>query len=92
MIIKLTELKKVDDTHKRVEAPLWVNMTHVQYFSKSTKGHDTHLSIQGKSYLFVKETPEEIMELMMVPKLICGDVDLSKVDMRPGGNVIFGAR
>jgi len=90
MIIKLTELKKIDDTHKRVEAPLWVNMAHVQYFSKSTKGNDTHLSIQGKSYLFVKETPEQIMELL-VPKMLCGDVDLSKVDMRPG-NVIYGAR
>lgn len=85
MIIRLTELKKVEE-NKRVEAPLWVNMAHVQYFSKSTKGHDTHLSIQGKSYLFVKETPEEIME-MLLPKML----DLTEVDMRPG-NVIFGAR
>ena len=92
MIIKLTEIKKVDDTNKRVEAPLWVNMTHVQYFSKSTKGHDTHLSIQGKSYLFVKETPEEIMEMLMAPKLLCGDIDLTEVNMRAPGNVIFGAR
>lgn len=85
MIIKLTELKKVEE-NKRVEAQLWVNMAHVQYFSKSTKGHDTHLAIQGKSYLFVKETPEEIME-MLVPKML----DLTEVNMRPG-NVIFGAR
>lgn len=84
MIIKLTEMKKVDD--RRVETPLWVNMAHVMYFSKSSKGNDTHLAVPGKSYLFVKETPEEIME-MLLPKML----DLTEVDMRPG-NVIFGAR
>lgn len=89
MIIKLTELKKIDD--KRVEAPLWVNMTQVLYFSKSSKGNDTHISIPGKSYLFVKETPEEIMN-MMVPKMTMAEAYAKLEAVLPDGIVNYGAR
>jgi hypothetical protein len=66
MIIKLTELRK-DDKGAPSEFPIWVNFAHVQTFNKSSKGRDTHLKIMGQSYLFVKESPEEIFE-MLYPK------------------------
>lgn len=63
MIIKLTELRK-DDKGKPGEFPIWVNFAHVQTFNKSSKGRDTHLKIMGQAYLFVKESPEEIFEML----------------------------
>lgn len=66
MIIKLTELRK-DDKGAPSEFPIWVNFAHVQTFNKSSKGRDTHLKIMGQSYLFVKESPEQI-ENMLYPK------------------------
>lgn len=64
MIIKLTEMRK-DGPY-----PTYVNMDHVQYFSKSMNGADTRLKIAGDNlYLFVKESVEEIRDLM-VPKMV----------------------
>jgi len=71
MIIKLTELRK-DDKGAPGEFPIWVNFDHVQTFNKSSKGRDTHLKIMGQSYLFVKESPEEIFE-MLYPNPIFAD-------------------
>jgi len=73
MIIKLTELRK-DDKGAPGEFPIWVNFDHVQTFNKSSKGRDTHLKIMGQSYLFVKESPEEIFEMLYPnPKPIFAD-------------------
>lgn len=73
MIIKLTELRK-DDKGKPGEFPIWVNFAHVQTFNKSSKGRDTHLKIMGQAYLFVKESPEEIFEMLYPnPKPIFAD-------------------
>lgn len=64
MIIKLTEVRK-DGPY-----PTYVNMDHVQYFSKSINGGDTRLKIYGDNlYLFVKESIDEIMNKMSPPKM-----------------------
>ena len=60
MIIKLTEMRNGNEPYT-----VYVNMDHVQYFSKSINGADTRIKFNGeKVYLFVKETIAQIDELM----------------------------
>lgn len=85
MIIKLTEMRK-DGSY-----PTYVNMDHVQYFSKSMNGTDTRLKIAGDNlYLFVKESVEEIKDLM-VPKMI-EPAEWEKQEGFPDNYIRYGAR
>jgi len=92
MIIKLTELRK-DNIGLPGEFPIWVNFAHVQTFNKSSKGRDTHLKIMGQSYLFVKESPEQIMDMLYpkapeMPQEMVDDI----LSGRVRGSTVAGAR
>lgn len=64
MIIKLTDVRNEGSN----PMPVYVNMQNVLTFNKSMNGKDTHVKLIGNAFLFVKETPEEIVD-KMVPKL-----------------------
>lgn len=73
MIIKLTE--QIKDGGKQ---SVYVNIEKVQFFSKSLNNVDTRLKFEGTTYLFVKETPEQILD-MMFPKMIA---PVTPIDLR----------
>jgi len=86
MIIKLTEMRNGNEPYT-----VYVNMDHVQYFSKSINGADTRIKFNGeKVYLFVKETIAQIDELMSAPRMIV-PADLEKQDIFPD-YIRYGAR
>lgn len=63
MIIKLTECRHVNGETQNM-FPIWVNMNNFITMNKSINGgKDTHIKLVG-AFLFVKETPEEIMQMM----------------------------
>ncbi len=63
MIIKLTECRHVNGETKD-SFPIWVNMNNFITMNKSISGgKDTHIKLTG-AFLFVKETPEEIMRII----------------------------
>jgi hypothetical protein len=65
MIIKLTECRSKDGAEKQ-NFTIYVNMNNVLTFNRSINGTDTHVKLAG-AFLFVKETPEDIMRMMFPP-------------------------
>lgn len=61
--IKLIEVHGNNSTK-----PIYINFDHVQSFSVGMKGKDTHIRMYDKSFFFVKETIEEIDELICVDR------------------------
>ena len=62
IILKLTEVR-----HRNGDIatfPTYLNMDHVVCFNVSDKGRDTHVKLKGSLFMFVKETPEQIMSMM----------------------------
>lgn len=66
MIIKLTELRKVNGTEGHTFS-VWVNFSNVTAFNKSINGKDTHIKMVGGAFFFVKESPEDIMKILYPP-------------------------
>jgi len=64
MIIKLTECRKVDGKPNN-SFDIYVNTDNVLTFNRSINGDDTHIKLFC-AFLFVKETPEEIIEKMVL--------------------------
>jgi hypothetical protein len=78
MIIKLTDVR--NDGAKPID--VYVNMQNVLTFNKSMNGKDTHVKLIGNAFLFVKETPEEIVNALSknpMPQTMIDDIQSGKV-------------
>lgn len=97
MIIKLTEIRNSavrDGAAKKPELhTIYVNVNQIQCFAKSINGNDTRLQLQGSGYIFVKESCEQVVD-MLAPKPIRAVEmnDLIDADMREVGHITYGAR
>lgn len=63
-IIKLTEVH--GNAEKRT---IYINTFWIRSFNKSPKGVDTRVELHDKSYCFVRETEEQILEILSISKL-----------------------
>jgi hypothetical protein len=93
IILKLTEVRRSTDSlgnKKCVEAPIHIVISNAFTFNVSDRGSDTHIRFNGH-FTFVKETPEQIMEMMMPTVLVTKD-DIYTIDEQERMLAIRGVR